>query len=273
MESLFGSIRERTLREAASLPDEERIIRGAWTLRIAFQPDPAERLFQYDVSILQVEEQGAAYSFAGEADHEHLKSLLGRDAAGCIPETPSAAAVSALDALCGSLKQPPSASFELRGSSRDKAAGRAGIILEEVNIIARAAGKKSLKISNIGAIGNVVRALSEAGHSVTATDLEPDIIGTMLNGAEVLDGSEHTLSAVAGSDVSVVTGMTFANGALDEISRTARESGTRIILAAETGAWVGRRFIEEAGIETVVSEPFPYYIFSGTSLVNVYRNR
>lgn len=269
--SVYSRIRSRVLRETAGIPENSRIIRGAWTLNIAFQPDPGERLFQYDVSIAQVLEQGAAYSFAGEADHQLLKSFVNRDARACIPPDPSPAGVALLDALCGSVQTPPSASFIIRGTSREKALKRADIILGEVNLLAETLGKTRLKICNAGAIGNVVKSLSEAGHSVKVTDLEQDIIGSMLHGSVVLDGKKHTMEAVAESDVAVVTGMTFANGALDGISRSAGESGAKIILAAETGAWVGRRFIEEAGVETVVSEPFPFYIFSGTSEIHVYR--
>lgn len=269
--STYGKIRRRILRETASLPSEKRVIRGAWTLKIAFQPDAGERLFQYDVSIIQIEEQGAAYSFAGGADHETLKTFINRDAAGCLPEKPDAAGVAILDALCGSVKARPSSSVRIEGTSREKAVSRAGIISSEVKLIAERLKKPAARICNVGAIGNIVKALSEAGHTVSVTDLEQDIIGTDLHGSTVLDGSRHTLSAVAESDIAVVTGMTFANGALDEISSAAREAGTKIVLVAETGAWVGRRFIEEAGVETVISEPFPYYIFSGASTINVFR--
>lgn len=269
--SAYRKIRKRILREAAALEPGKRVIRGAWTLKIAFQPDPGERLFQYDVSIVQVEEQGAAYSFAGGADHENLKTFINRDAAECLPEEPDAAGVAILDALCGSVKTGPSSSIRIEGTSRDKAVSRARVITSEVNLIAEKIKRSEAKICNVGAIGNIVKALAEAGHTVSVTDLEPDIIGKNLHGSTVLDGNNHTLSAVAESDIAVVTGMTFANGALDGIASAARESGTKIVLVAETGAWVGKRFIEEAGVETVISEPFPYYIFSGASTINVFR--
>ncbi len=269
--SVYEQIRRRIIRESSNLPEDRRLIRGAWTLKIAFQPDPGERLFQYDVSIVQVEEQGAAYSFAGTADHEQLKSFVNRDAAECIPESPSAVGVAILDALCGSVKTPAAESFQIQGTSVEKAVRRAEIISSEVNLIAGKINRPRAKICNVGAIGNIIKALSDAGHAVSVTDLEPDIIGKTLHGSQVMDGNKHTLSGVAESDIAVVTGMTFANGALDGIARAARESGTKILLVAETGAWVGERFIQEAGAETVISEPFPFYIFSGASTINVFR--
>ncbi len=271
--SLYSRIRRRVIDESGSLGAEMKLIRGAWTLSLAFQPDPGERLFQYDVSLIQVQEQGAAYSCAGGADHESLKALVNMDASVCIPEDPSAGGVAVLDALAGSIKTEPARSFRISGSSKKKAGERAEIVLEEVNLIAKNLKRNKLKICNVGAIGNIVKMLSDAGHEVSVTDLEPCLIGSDLHGSRVLDGNQHTLSSVAESDIAVVTGMTFANGALDAIARAAGGSGTKIILVCETGAWIGRRFILEGAAETVISEPFPFYIFSGASDINVFRKQ
>ncbi len=271
--SIYGRIRNRILEESSRIESAKRFVRGAWTLKLAYQPNPEERLFQYDVSIIQIREQGSAYSFAGESSHESLKSFINKDAALCIPENPSCYGVAVLDALCGSVQTAPSASFQITGTSDDKAKRRAEIIAEEVGIIACRLSKKKARICNVGAIGNVVKTVSDAGHDVSVTDLEPGLIGKELYGSEVLDGSRHTIESVAKSDIAIVTGMTFANGAIDEIVETARTSNTEILLVAETGAWVGHRFIEEAGISAVVCEPFPFYIFSGSSTINIHRRK
>jgi hypothetical protein len=71
-------------------------------------------------------------------------------------------------------------------------------------------------------------------------------------------------------DIAIVTGMTVPTGALDGLLSAAAESGTTIILVAETGAWIGRRLLAAAPVHCVVSEPFPFYIFSGPSTINVF---
>jgi hypothetical protein len=42
---------------------------------------------------------------------------------------------------------------------------------------------------------------------------------------------------------------------------------------AETGAWLGREYCRSFGIDAVISEPFPFYIFEGTSTLRVHRAR
>ena len=51
----------------------------------------------------------------------------------------------------------------------------------------------------------------------------------------------------------------------------ARESDTRLLVFAETGAFFGPEYCRTVGIDTVVSEPFPFYIFQGVSRIEVHR--
>jgi hypothetical protein len=44
-----------------------------------------------------------------------------------------------------------------------------------------------------------------------------------------------------------------------------------LLLFAETGANFGEEYCRTMGIDTVVSEPFPFYIFQGTSTIEVHR--
>jgi hypothetical protein len=75
------------------------------------------------------------------------------------------------------------------------------------------------------------------------------------------------------SDLAVVTGMTLASNTLADIIAVANSSGTPIVLVAETGAWFAPEYRDAYGIHSVVAEPFPFYIFSGPSEINLYRKQ
>lgn len=64
--------------------------------------------------------------------------------------------------------------------------------------------------------------------------------------------------------------MTLATDTLDQILEAAQENDTRVLVFAETGANLGEALCR-LGVDTVVGEPFPFYIFHGTSQINVYR--
>jgi len=266
--SVHAVLREEALSEAAALPRERCRIRGAWTMRLAYQPGPAERLFEYDVAIVQTEQQGAAYGFAGQLDHDRIRRLVGRDVRDCIEPDVSVEGIACLDALCGSLAQSPSRTHVLDGLSSAKAAERARIVVEEA--IRLAGGNASrARIANIGTIGQIVLELVNRGFAVTPTDMEPCLIGRSMHGCTVLDGARHSERAVSECDVAIVTGMTVATGALDGLVAAAAANGTKILVVAETGAWLGGRLLALEPVHCVVSEPFPFYIFSGPSTIRV----
>jgi len=267
--SIYHSLRESVLSDAQSWSEDQCRIRGAWTLNLACQPTIGERIFRYDVAIVQTQQQGAAYTFAGQIDHSKAIELIGRDARECIPSSMSVYGLAVLDAICGSFDCSPTRRFVLEGLSADKAVQRAQIVADEVARLTLPIRSRSPRVANVGAIGNVVGLLVKAGFKVTITDLDPAIIGRDLHGCTVLDGHLHTESSVHDCDIAVVTGMTLSTGALDGILHAATTGNTKIVLLAETGAWF-REHLLKLGVTTIISEPFPFYIFSGTSHINVY---
>jgi hypothetical protein len=184
-------LRESALAEAVSLPAERCWIRGAWTLRLTYQPSSRERLFEYDVAIIQTEQQGAAYGFPGRINHDHLGKLVGRDVRDCLHSDLSVESIACMDALCGSLRQEPTRAHVITGLSSAKATERAMIVVEEtVRLAGDSAGKA--RIANIGAIGQIVHELAGRGFDVIPTDMDPGLIGTSLHGCTVLDGAQHS---------------------------------------------------------------------------------
>lgn len=270
---LYDALRKSALDEARSLPCERCRIRGAWTMRLAFQPNRNERLFKYDVAIVQTEQQGTAYGFLGGVDNTCLNKLVGRDVRECICREPSTESVACLDALCGSLSHEQNQRHTISGLSSEMALARAKIVVDEVVGITSSQFASDVHVANIGAIGNVVGMLVDAGFRVTPTDLERDLVGNDLYGCTVLDGALHSERIVREADVAVITAMTLATGAIDGLITAAVESNTKIVVIAETGAWIGSRFLCAEPIHCVVSEPFPYYIFSGSSIINIHTRR
>jgi uncharacterized protein (DUF4213/DUF364 family) len=124
---------------------------------------------------------------------------------------------------------------------------------------------------NVGVVGDFLeelRRLKEA--RVTASDFYQGIVGHRPAGVFVEHGS-RTLELVAEADVAVVTGMTLANGTLEDIIATARSSGTRIVVFAETGAHFGSEYCR-MGIDVTISEPLPFYLSGpGRSTLKIFR--
>ena len=106
---------------------------------------------------------------------------------------------------------------------------------------------------------------------VTASDLDENIINKELCGVNIADGALHTDELVAEADLAIITGMTISNGSLPEIIKIAKENNTKIMIIAETGAGFGRAYCELFGVDIVVSEPYPFYIFNCYSEIKIYR--
>jgi len=125
-------------------------------------------------------------------------------------------------------------------------------------------------VVNVGVVGNVIRALKNEGCEVMASDMEPEMVGTTVHDTLVQDGTK-TFDLVRDADLAIVTGMTIATDSLGLIIEEARTHNTRLLVFAETGANLGQEYCRTLGVDTVVSEPFPFYIFQGKSRIEVYR--
>ncbi len=267
---MLKTLTEWILSSTAKLPSETMRIEGSWLLNLNYQPSAAERLFQYDVALVQVQATGAAYSSYGSLDKSELNSLVGNDAREMITEDYSPVNIALLDAMFASLSPQADEKFSLSGSN--KAGKRADIVCNEVqNLCRKKLIPKHAKLVNVGAIGCIIEKLKQQNFSLTATDLDENIIDKKLGGIKIADGALHTMKLVAEADLAIVTGMCITNGSLAEIIAVAKKNNTKIMLVAETGAGFGRTYCELFGIDLVVSEPFPFYIFNCHSELLIYR--
>lgn len=91
-----------------------------------------------------------------------------------------------------------------------------------------------------------------------------------LNGVRVEHGC-RTLELIGEHDVVLATGMTLATNTLPAILERVRETRTRLVLFAATGSHFGREYCRTFGVDVVVSEPQPQYLFQGVTDIRVYR--
>lgn len=256
------------IERSANLSDDNFYLRGLWCLNLLFRPNIQERLFEYNVVIAQTLSQGCCYT---EEKPVLDKSLIGQDARK-ISSSYFSIEVAALDAVYSMFPKKPVLSFILDGNSFQKSEKRAKIVVDEVAFNLQS--KSSLKgknIVNIGVVGNIVNELKHRGAEVFATDRDPHIIGSSVGGIKV-ESYEINRDRIKECDLALVTGMALSTGTLDQLINQCQVSGTKLVIFAETGA----NFAEEYckfGVNSVISEPFPFYIFSGVSKIEIYRDQ
>jgi len=266
VKDIFTALRERALERTTGAPDEDFRVRGIWKVELAFKPNPAERTFYYTFWIAMTRGQGVCYC---TGDDPRGRELVDSDARELVKEK-TCISIAALDSLFASLARSPAAAYELKGDAIEKTRARTDIILAEAERLLAGVSGRCPRVVNVGVVGNVLRDLRVRGYEVCASDLERDIVGSTVHGIEVQDGT-RTFDLIGQSDLAIVTGMTIATDSLELIVEEARKAGTKLLLFAETGANFGEEYCRTIGIDTVVSEPFPFYIFQGVSTIEVHR--
>ena len=266
MTDVYEVLRTRLPERAAGFSDEDYLIRGVWKVELAFRPNPAERTFCYTFWLVMTRGQGCCYC---TGDDERGRELVGTDARELIRDR-TCISIAALDSLYASVARAPAAVHDLSGTPVEKTLARTGIIVDEAARLLAGVTGRPPRVVNVGVVGNVIRELGARGCAVTATDLERDTVGMVIHGVLVEDGT-RTFDRVREADLAVVTGMTIATDSLGLIIDEAARAGTKLLVFAETGANFGEEYCRTLGVDTVVAEPFPFYIFQGPSRIEVYR--
>jgi uncharacterized protein (DUF4213/DUF364 family) len=83
-------------------------------------------------------------------------------------------------------------------------------------------------------LDNLVRTFRP--DNVRCTDLNPDNIGAVKYGTEILDGKQKTKELVDWCDIVLATGSTIVNGTFDEIRKQAVSRQKRLVLFGVTGS-------------------------------------
>jgi hypothetical protein len=269
--SILNHLRLALLDATRKLDSDLFRLHGLWQIALRFQPNADERMFSYDVLLAQTSREGCCYVY-GDLPST-LPTVIGADSRTLVTGNRSLD-IAILDAAYGALEPQASETQCIVGSSCRKAHLRAEFIANEVDrlLIGLPAGKLS-RIAVVGTIGTLISVLQSRHYEVVTTDLDPTLIHTRIHGVVVQDGRTETHKIVAEADIAVVTGMTLASGTLDDILAVASRANTPIILVAETGSWFAPKYVAEFGVDVVFAEPFPFYIFSGSSELRIYRKR
>jgi hypothetical protein len=268
MTDVYEILKEQALKKTASFSDADFTIRGLWKVDLAFKPTVDERTFKYSFLVSQTVGQGSCYC---DQDLVVDENLIGRDAREIIPEK-DCYSISLLDSIYASIERHPHEVHEISGTSIEKTARRNAIILNEVEHVVAGLKPKGEKprIMNVGVLGTLLKSLTEKDYSVVATDLDDKILNTSVHGVTIQNGSRN-FQLIPECDVVVITGMALTTDALGDIIDVCRQHKTRLLVFAETGAHFGEEYCRTLGIDSVVSEPFPFYIFQGMSRIEIYR--
>jgi len=266
MKDIFGLLRGQMELKTKEFPADDFLIRGLWKTDLLFRPSSNERTFNYTYLLAQTLGQGCCYCPASvQSDH----TIMGTDAREVLRER-SPTSIALLDSIFARIPRHAQEVHNLCCDSVEKARLRTGIIMREAERLLPDGKGANARIVNVGVVGELLWRLKEKYRNVTATDFDEVIVGLSLHGVTI-DHGNLTLEHVREADLAIVTGMTLATGTLEAIVDTARSSGTKLVVFAETGANFGEEYCREFGIDAVVSEPFPFYIFQGATRIEVYR--
>jgi hypothetical protein len=266
MKDIFTFLSEQMKLKTRDFPADDFVIRGLWKTDLLFRPSSNERTFNYTYVLAQTVGQGCCYCPSTvQLDH----AIMGTDAREVLRES-NPTSIAILDSIYARIPRHPQEVQNLCCDSVEKARLRTGIIMREAERLLPDGKAANARIVNVGVVGELLRRLKEKYQNVTATDFDEVVVGLSLHGVPIDHGS-LTLEHVRDADLAIVTGMTLATGTLEGIIDTARSSGTKLVLFAETGGNFGEEYCRELGVDAVVSEPFPFYIFQGATRIEVYR--
>ena len=127
------------------------------------------------------------------------------------------------------------------------------------------------KIVNVGVVGDILLRFNELGANIIGADFDESIVGmATFDGIPIING-KNTLDEICNADLAIVTGMTITTGTIDDIINCCKENNVKLMIFAETGANLASYYLEH-GVDVYLSEYFPFYIFNGTSIIDVCYN-
>ena len=255
---------ENGIREHSA--SEDRRVKGIWGVDCLFNPSNNGRIFDYKFLVTQTLGQGCAYSTNFDYSRAFLRQYIGHDFLEC-DMADVALKVSFLDSMYGVLFPPENKRHLITDAvSGEKMKWRTQIILEEA---ARLLGDvKNKRIVNVGVVGDILLAFADQGADIAGTDYDEAIIGTRTFGDIPIFDGKDTIKEISGSDLAVITGMTITTNTIDEIIECCAAHHVKTIVFGETGANLAGYYVKH-GIDVYLSEYFPFYIFNGTSVIDV----
>lgn len=245
---------------------KDREIRGLWGIDCLYNPINNGRVFDYKFLVSQSLGQGCAYSTNYNYPRSVLKQYVGHDFSEFSIDD-IALKVCFLDSLYGVLFPAKNKKrLVSETNSIGKMKWRTQIIINEAK---RLLGNiQNKRVVNVGVVGDILYAFQKEGAKITGTDFDASIVGTTLfENIPILDGS-NTIDKVSDSDLAIITGMTITSCTIDDILKCCIKNNVKTIVFAETGASLASYYLRQ-GVNVYLSELFPFYIFNGTSIIDV----
>lgn len=268
MPTIVDTLRTIVAERSRDLPDDDFRLRALWGVDYRAQPTAYERFMVYSFVMAQTLRQGCCYADFGTVSVDAgSDALIGGDARVTVGRTHEES-VAILDAAFGVLPHAPQRHLVIEGRPADKALARAEVIVDETLRQLRRTGGK--RVAQIGVLGNLLHLLQQEDVTLAASDFDPELIEHGILGLPVQHG-DRSAELVADADVALVCGETLASDTLDELVAAAREHGTRMVVFAVSGCHFAEEYVRTFGIDAVVSEPQPQYLFQGSSVLEVFR--
>lgn len=271
MPDLLTSCRQYVEANSRHIDAPSLIVRGAWRTQYALKLTDNDFPVLREFLLIQTDGFGSCHYDPAQGT-PLLTECVGRNAL-TLMEYPLPYKIAALDSVATGLWPPSNREYKLTGKNSDKVENRSHIICSEAKRTAPDIpfkGGDKVRVTVVGALGSLIKTLvAESRFIVEATDCDLQVVGRNYHGVIIEDGSK-TVEKVAGADVAIVTGMTLANGTINDILAVDASRRARVIMYMQTAANLVQPFLA-AGITTVVSEPYPFYFMgSGESVVRVY---
>ena len=251
-----------------TMDSSQFVLSSVYKVDMTFRPNQLEMPFSDKLLVVQTKGGSGACCCFGNCQIDET-DFVGLDIREI--DTPNHCfQVALLDAGYSQVILSPTYSVKLVGSSYQKAFSRASIATYEVARCAKGMAAKSPRVVVVGSVANIIMELSNLNFDVVATDLDVAVIGKSIGEVVVEDGYAKTLDYVAQSYIALVTGSSISSNTMGDIIRTALQNHTRIVFYSQTGANFANELLA-LGVDTFLSEQFPFYMFPGDSTVHVYR--
>jgi hypothetical protein len=271
---ILSKLMEKAKAKIGEIPEEAFVITGIWHIEyvINLTRNINAPVLNLGYVVIQTDEQGCSYYEKTQEDPGINEKLIGKNIFN-ISTTSKCLEIAGLDAVYAHLIGTPSKTYQIDGTNFDKAVSRAKIVVQEsLSVLKKSKPKKDGKFSilNVGVVEQFLEIMSEQDDlTIKATDYYSGVVGHDYYGVPVLHGSK-TNELIAEVDLAIITGLTLANGTLDEILRIAQKSNTKLAIFAETGAHFASEYCQ-MGIDVVISEPLPFYLSSsGRTNINIF---
>lgn len=270
MDTTIAQLRSVLEQRSVGIPDEQFALRSLWRVDHRTQPTPQERFMVYSFVMAQTVRQGCCYADFGSVNiGPWSDALIGRDTRN-IKGSRIEEEIAILDAAYGVLPRSPQQVRVVDGQLDQKAMQRAQIIVDEA--LAQLKQKGGRKVAQVGVLGNLVHHLKRADVDLTASDFDPHLLEHGILGVPVVNGDQSP-RLVAEADVALVCGETLPSQTMGELVATARKHGTRLVVFAVTGCHFGEEYCRTLGMDAVICEPQPQYLFQGPSTLEIYRKQ